>query len=230
LSLLPATAAALVLSAKPGSGIVHLMPLVPSTMYALGLLVRPLAEAGLPVWDRRLARSAAAAVVLTALLTGAVHQFRAVRLLDWQLDQMPGMVADVQQVMDQYDGLPMAMALGGEGRFYRATWLKPLLVFRDNPVLLDPISVMDAVQSGRDLAEATYDALTEGRVVLWLVPRSQVPFDKKSWYDEDVAIFPQKFMDHFQTNYTLRGQSRYFDLWFWNGLGTDGGVLTTSAN
>jgi len=218
LSLLPAAAISLVLSAKPGSGIVHLMPLVPSTMYVVGRLVRPLVEAGLPIWDRRLARSAAAAVVLTAMLAGSVSQYRAIRLLDWQLNQMPGMVADVEQIMDRYDGLPMAMAIGGENRYYRATWLKPLLVFRDNPVLLDPISVMDTAKSGLDLADATYDALTEGRVALWLVPRSQVPFHKMSWYDPDVPIFPQDFLEHFQSLYTLRGQSRYYDLWFWNGL------------
>jgi hypothetical protein len=218
LSLVPGLACGLVLSAKPGSGIVHLMPLVPATMYAVGRLFGPLADAGLPVWGPRLKRSAAVAVVLTAMLTGSVNLYRAARMFDWQLGQMPGIVADVQLIMDQYDGLPMAMAVGGENRCYRAAWLKPLLVFRDNPVLLDPISVMDTVKSGLGLADATYDALSEGRIALWLVPHAQVPFQKMSWYDPDVPIFPQEFVQHFQRCYTLRGQSRYFDLWFWNGL------------
>lgn len=218
LSLLPAVVCSLVLSAKPGSGIIHLLPLVPSTMFVVGRLVRPLVAGGLDIWKRRLARSAAAAVILTTLLTGLVTQYRAARLIDWQLDQIPGIVNDVEAIMDCYDGLPMGMALGGEERWYRYTWFKPLLTFRDNPVLLDPISVMDTVKSGKDLAEATYDALTEGRVALWLVPRAQVPFLKMSWYDPDVPIFPLDFVQHFHDCYTLRGQSRYFDLWFWNGL------------
>ncbi len=218
LSMLPALLCALVLSAKPGSGIVHLLPLVPSVMFVVGRLVRPFAAGGLDIWDRRLMRSAAAAVILTVVLAGSVNQYRATRLVDWQVDQIPGIVSDVEEIMDSYDGLPMAMALGGEERWYRYTWLKPLLTFRDNPVLLDPISVMDTVKSGKGLAEATYDALTEGRVALWLVPRSQVPFLKMSWYDPDVPIFPPDFVQHFHDCYTLRGQSRYFDLWFWNGL------------
>jgi len=228
LSLLPAVACALVLSAKPGSGIVHLIPLVPSTMFIVGRLVRPLVTAGLPIWDSRRARSAAAAVLLTTLLAGTVNQYRVVRLFDWQLDQMPGMVEDVEQIMDRYNGLPMAMAVGGENRWYRATWIKPLLVFRDNPVLLDPISVMDTVKSGIGLAEATYEAITEGRVALWLVPRSQVPFQKMSWYDPDVPIFPPDFVEHFQGCYTLRAHSRYFDLWFWNGLDQSPGTIAQS--
>ena len=218
LSILPAAACALVLSAKPGSGIVHLLPLVPSTMFVVGRLVRPLVAGGLVTWDRRLARSAAAAVILTVLFAGSVAQYRAARLIDWQMDQIPGIVNDVEEIMDSYEGLTMAMALGGEERWYRYTWYKPLLTFRDNPVLLDPISVMDTAKSGKELSEATYDALTEGRVALWLVPRSQDPFLKMSWYDPDVPIFPQDFVQRFHDCYTLRGKSRYFDLWFWNGL------------
>ena len=227
-SLLPAGACALVLSAKPGSGIVHLLPLVPSTMFVLGRLVRPLVADGFDIRERRPAWSAAAAVILTVVLVGSVTQYRAVRLIDWQLDQIPGIVNDVEEIMDRYDELPMAMALGGEERWYRYTWLQPLLTFRDNPVLLDPISVMDTVKSGRPLAEATYDALTEGRVALWLVPRSQAPFQKMSWYDPDVPVFPVEFVQHFHDCYTLRGKSRYFDLWFWNGLGPVPGASLAS--
>jgi hypothetical protein len=217
-SLVPGFVCGLVLSAKPGSGIVHLLPLIPSTMFVVGRLAGPLATAGLSLWDRRLARSLAAAVVLVALLAGTVNEYRAVRLVDWEVAQTQGIVTDVEGIMDRYDGLSMAMALGGEKRWDRYTWFKPLLVSRNNPVLLDPISVMDTVKSGRGLAAATYDAITEGRVALWLVPRAQVPFQKMSWYDPEIPIFPADFQRRFQECYTLRGQSRYYDLWFWNGL------------
>lgn len=215
---LPALVVGLVLSAKPGSGIVHLMPLVPSVMYSVSRLARPLLAADLPTWQRPRARAAAAAVVLTMVLAGFVSEYRAVRLVAWQIGQSPGIVEDVEQIMDRYRDLPMAMALGGEQRAYRTTWFQPLLTFRDNPVLVDAISVMDTAKSGLLLAPATYRALTEGRVALWLVPHAQAPFQKMSWYDPDVPIFPADFVRHFTECYTLRGQSRYFDLWFWNGL------------
>jgi len=218
LSIVPGALCGIVLSAKPGSGLVHLLPLVPSTMFAMGLLARSVLAGDITPWRPALTRSAAAAVVLTALLTGSVTEYRTARMIQAQLAQIPGLVNDVEQIMERYEGLPMAMAMGGEERWYRCTWLQPLLTFRDNPVLVDPISVMDTVKSGRTLARATYNALTEGRVALWLVPRSQVPFQKMSWYDPHIPIFPQDFIQEFQNCYSLRGQSRYFDLWFWNGL------------
>lgn len=229
LSMIPVAALNLVFSMKPGSGIVHLLPLVPSVMLAVGRMARPLLTSASPVWDGRLARSAAAALVLTLLLAGSVNEYRAVRLLDWQLGQMPGLVDDVEQVMERYDGLPMAMAIAGEEHWFRATWLKPLLVFRGNPVLLDPISVMDTTKSGLGLSARTYEAIAEGRVAMWLVPRAQVPFRKMSWYDPDVPIFPADFVEHFQECYTLRDRSEYFDLWFWNGLDASQGALARTA-
>jgi len=229
-SLVPAVLAVMVISAKPGSGILHLMPLIPTAMFALGRLIRPLLDSGLPVWGRPGARAAAASLVVVAGLTGGVTEFRAVRLVNWQLQQMPGLAADVQNLMDTHAGLTMGMAIAGVDRAFRATWLKPLLVFRGNPVLLDPISVMDTARAGVPLSRGTYDAITDGRVAMWLAPRAHIPFRKMSWYDPDKPIFPPDFVQHFQDCYTLRGHSEYFDLWFWNGLpdqeNQDGGGYT----
>ncbi len=51
-----------------------------------------------------------------------------------------------------------------------------------------------------------------------LVPRSQKPFAKENWYAPHNSLFSIEFQEHFQACYTPRGHSRYFDLWFWNGL------------
>lgn len=213
-SVLPAT---LVLASKPGAGLVHLLPLVVPTVYVLGRLVQRLQDEGFD-WRPRARRAAAVAFGLTLLLAGSVNEYRAVRLLDWQSHLLPDLEQDVRGVMARYEDLPMAMACGGENQHFLSTWAGTLLVFAGNPVLLDPISVMDSSLSGRDLADSTYTAIDEGRIPLWLVPRGQDPFRKVNWYTPHLPIFPEAFRRHFLAHYTPRAQSRYFDLWFWNGL------------
>ncbi len=50
------------------------------------------------------------------------------------------------------------------------------------------------------------------------MPRGQEPFRKFNWYAPHRPIFPDDFVKHFEENYSPRAQTRYFDLWFWNGL------------
>lgn len=56
-------------------------------------------------------------------------------------------------------GLTMAMACGGEDISFRSTWPRPLPAFSENPVLIDPISVVDSSLSGRDLSPSTCRAV-----------------------------------------------------------------------
>jgi len=132
--------------------------------------------------------------------------------------QQPELATDVRGIMAQYKGLTMAMACGGENISFRSTWPRPLLAFSDNPVLIDPISVMDSSLSGRGLSPSTYRAIADGRIKMWLVPRGQEPFRKVNWYAPHSPIFPDAFVRHFEAFYSPRAQTRYFDLWFWNGL------------
>ena len=218
-ALVPVYGLTLLLASKPGAGPVHLLPLVPTTMYLLGTLAqttvfgRNLLPTRLP-----LRQALVLATVFTAVLSGSVNAYRAVRFVDYQIGQTPELAQDVQEIMRLYPELTISMACGGENKSFRATWLRPLLVFADNPLLIDPISVMDSSLSGRGLSPETYRALSEGRVSVWLVPRSEVPFDKENWYEPHNELFPSKFQEHFRACYTPRGHSRYFDLWFWNGL------------
>jgi hypothetical protein len=217
LSLASVLPAMLVLASKPGAGLVHLLPMAIPTVYVLGRLVQRLQEDGFD-WRPRTRRAAAWAFGLTLLLAGSVNEYRAVRLLDWQTRQLPDLALDVRGVMARYGGLTMAMACGGENQAFLSTWTRALLAFADNPVLLDPISVMDSSLSGRELSHSTYDAIGDGRIALWLVPRGQEPFRKVNWYAPHLPIFPDAFRRHFEAHYSQRAQSRYFDLWFWNGL------------
>jgi len=171
-----------------------------------------------PVMRVRMHQAVLTATIATALLAGTVNAYRAVRYVDYQIARTPELAQDVEAIMRDLPGLTISMACGGENINFRTTWLRPLLVFQNNPLLIDPISVMDSSLSGRELSQNTYRALTEGRVAVWLVPRRQLPFAKENWYEPHNPLFPDEFQEHFKACYTPRGHSRYFDLWFWNGL------------
>lgn len=217
LSLGAVLPAVLVLASKPGAGLVHLMPLALPTVYVLGRLIQRLQDEGFD-WRPPTRAGAAVAFALTLVLAGTVNEYRAVRRLAWETGDQPDLAQDVRGIMARYEGLTLAMACGGENRSFRSTWPRPLLAFGDNPVLLDPISVMDSSLSGRELSPSTYRAISDGRIKVWLVPRGQEPFRKANWYAPHTPIFPEAFVRHFEAFYSPRAQTRYFDLWFWNGL------------
>lgn len=217
LSLAAVTPAVLVMASKPGAGMVHLMPLALPVIFTLGRLLARLQAEG---FDWRLPTRAAAATGfgLALLLAGSVNAYRAVRLLDWEVAQVPNVAQDVRGIMARHPGLTMAMACGGENKAFLATWARPLLAFGDNPVLLDPVSVMDASLSGHELAPSTYEAISDGAIQVWLVPKGQEPFRKANWYAPHTPIFPDAFVQHFENWYAPQEQSRYFDLWYWKGV------------
>lgn len=222
-ALVVATVLALVSSAKPGAGLVHLLPLVPAALYLAGRMFRRVLDAGRLVELEGAPgprRAAAVAVVMTALVAGGINEYRAVKLIDWQFDQAPGLVNDLRGVLERYPDLSVSMAVGGENVSFIQTWLRPLLVFADQPLLLDPIAVMDYRMAGRDLPDETYRAVAEGDVQVWLVPRDREPFAKLNWYEPHGPVFPDRFRTLFRRSYTLRDKSKYFDLWFFNGLPT----------
>lgn len=217
LSLFAVMPAVLVMASKPGAGMVHLMPLALPTVYILGRLLMRLQEEGFD-WHQRTRGAAAVAFGLALLLAGSVNAYRAVRLLDWEVAQVPDVAGDVRGIMARHEGLTMAMACGGENKAFLSTWPRPLLAFGDNPVLIDPVSVMDASLSGHDLGPSTYEAISDGAIQVWLVPKGQEPFRKANWYAPHTPVFPDAFVHHFEKWYAPREQTRYFDLWYWKGL------------
>jgi len=220
-SLLLALGMALVLSTKPGAGLVHLLPLVPTTLYLVGLMLYEVFELAPRSTGSRPSLSRVgilAAVLMTVLLSGSVNAYRAVRLVGWQVAEAPGLVADVQDIMDRYPDVTIGMACGGEDGNFRHTWLRPLLIFANHPLLVEPIAVMECQLTGKDMPSGTFRALEEGVVSMWLVPRDQRPFDKLNWYAPHDPVFSARFIQHFESLYSKLGHSKYFDLWFWNGM------------
>lgn len=213
----------LILSAKPGAGLVHLLPLVPSSLYLFSTLCR---EIPADLWrrshliTRRTAwgQGALVAILMTVVFAGTVHEYRVCRLVAWENQEAHDLATDISGIQARFPGLRIGMAVGGEDQCFRYTWMRPLLVFKNNPLLLDPIAVMDCHLSGQELSPETYAALSRGDVAVWLVPKAQRPFAKVNWYPPHEPVFSMDFMAHFQANYSPRTQSRFFDLWIWNGL------------
>jgi hypothetical protein len=143
--------------------------------------------------------------------------YRAVRLVDWQVAEAPDLAADVRGIMDRYPDISIGMACGGEDNSFRCTWLRPLLVFANNPLLVEPIAVMESQLNGKEIPQETYKALEDGVVAMWLVPRNEQPFAKLNWYAPHEPVFSERFIKHFESLYSVRDHSQYFDLWFWNG-------------
>ncbi len=237
LALLAALAPVMVIAAKPGAGPVHLMPLVPVMVVMAGVAVRRIPSGKWENVSRRAAiRSPgwALAAGVTLLLAGSVSGYRSTRLVAWELGNASDVAQELRDIMTDYDGLTIAMACGGENASFRETWVRPLLVFASQPVLIDPISVMDRCRAGRPLSPATYEAMKSGRVQLWLVPRGQTPFVKANWYPPHEQIFPASFRTAFARNYVKRGHTAHFDLWFWKAIPSrragDGYVSAGGAN
>jgi len=219
-SLVPAYVLALITAAKPGAGLVHILPLVPTTLYLAGTILHEIVDlrSWMPSSGGRLSRQVVlASVVLTVMFSGSVNAYRAVRLVDWQIAEAPNLASDVQGIMDRYPDISIGMACGGEDLNFRCTWLRPLLVFANNPLLVEPIAVMESQLNGKEIPQETYQALEDGVVAMWLVPRNEQPFAKLNWYAPHDPVFSERFIKHFVSLYSVRDHSQYFDLWFWNG-------------
>ena len=184
ISLLAGMAPVLILASKPGAGPVHILPFVPVVIWlpvAIWRDIRPQVIAR--PWPRpAVAQAVVAGAVSTLVLAGAVSGYRATRLVSWQLGQEAGLADEVRGIMARFPDLDIGMACGGENASFSHTWVRPLLVFADNPLLVDPISVMDCRLAGRTLPVATHRALVAGLIDLWLVPRQEKPFQKANWY------------------------------------------------
>ncbi len=229
LSFLAAMGPVILIAAKPGAGPVHLMPLIPIAMVMVGRAwPSPVAPALRTLYNRGRMPFAIPLVAasLTIFLAGSINGYRSTRLVAWELRSAKSLATEVKGIMAKYDGLSIAMACGGENAAFRETWIRPLLVFADQPVLIDPISVMDRCLAGIPLSAGTIAALKSGQIKLWLVPRGQTPFAKTNWYPPHDEIFSATFRNAFTSNYEQDDQTEHFDLWFWNGPPTMVGSST----
>ena len=207
----------------------HLLPLIPLVLYmTVELLVefkRQASDWNLVFSGPRL--GVVLAVGVAALLAGSVTQYRCVRLIQSQVEGGREVAQDVATILAAYPDHTIGMAYGGEGKDFRLTSYRPLLVYAGQPVLIDVIAVMESDFARRNLPRQTYDAMATGRIAIWLVPRERAPFQKANWYPDHNEIFPEDFRKLFLASFTCRDRSRFFDLWFHNGLSPEVGRVLT---
>lgn len=224
LTLLFSLFGVLILSAKPGAGLVHLLPMIPIFVFATAMMIKE--RAGNPGWGsfrlwfggRVWAQGAVTIAFVVICLSGTVAQYRAVAYVNYLNSDSTKVHGDVQNIMDRYPNMSMAMACGGEDTSFQHTWVSPLLVFADNPLMFEPVAVMDCQLAGQGLSPKTFQAMADGQVALWLVPKQEKPFTKNNWYAPYAPIFSKSFVRHFMENYTCKEHTEFFDLWFWNGI------------
>lgn len=206
----------LVIIGKPGAGPAHLLPLVPTSVWwMVERLARlrdavPFARLTLP--PRRF--GLLVAVVSSAWMAGVITQYRTMRELTVTSAEVAGVAQDLEQILREHDGLRIGMGYGGEGRFFRATWYRPLLAFAGHAPLVDVVAVMERQRAGFAVPAATLEALRRGDVDVWLIPRSREPFAKKNWYPPHQPAFSEDFVTTFRAHHVRWGRSTYFDLWF----------------
>jgi hypothetical protein len=202
---------------KPGASLMHLMPMLPIVLYLSGVLLRSLQEGsrGAPLLMR--GRLIPVLACLTAAFCiGSVAEYKFVRKLSLRSENAAAVLADLATIQRDNPGDTIGMACGGEGRDYELVFFRPNLIFAGQPLLMDIIAVMEGQKSGRPLPEKTYEAVANGTISLWLVPKGSPPFLKRNWYPPHQQVFPEDFLELVHRNYQLAGQSEYFDLWRWN--------------
>jgi hypothetical protein len=209
----------IVLATKPGAGLVHLLPLVPVNIVYCAILWNSLPNRSTS-WSMAPAawgRGAVAAFLVTVLIFGSVVGYRSGRRAEAIMVNSEQLCADITTILDERGDRTVGMGYGGEGYSFVATYLRPLLAFAQQPVTIDAISQMDAQLANLEMSPESMASLDAGVIDVWLIPRDQQPFTKRSWYAPHETIFSDDFRAHFLDHYALEGHSEFFDLWTWQG-------------
>ncbi len=205
----------IVFAMKPGAGQVHLLPIIPINMVFAARLWPAEGMRGLLFPNRRVSwrLGAVTAFFVAAVISGSVSGYRSARLASSLMKHADKIDVEVQEIMAAHPDRTIGMGYGGADRYFHWTNLRPLLAFAGHPVLLDAISIMDTRRAHQDFCGATIDAMSEGFIDLWLVPRDQQPFSLPNWYPPHEDIFPGDLRTAFAAHYRIEGRTRFFDLW-----------------
>ncbi len=213
LSVLLSTLIILVPASRVGNLPNHLLPLIPGyAMVLSALLSWPRRIRVEPHWAMRGALALAAAFVVlgTSQAIIASHAIYEWSMLSPFVDRPA--LAEIQEVRDRYPGEATAMGYG-TNETYPWTFCRPVLVFSGQPYLIDAVEVMGYRQSHLPLPQATVDALRDGYIKIWMVPRGGEPFSMRSFYPGHVPMFDERFRQAFRANYEIRDRTAHFDLW-----------------
>jgi len=214
------------LAMKPGAGPVHLLPIIPINMVFAARLWPAKGMCDLLYSDGRVSwrQGAVMAFMISALVSGCVSGYRSARLINSLMRHAEGITADMGEIMADHPDRVIGMGYGGGDMYFHWTSQRPLLIFAGHPLLIDAISIMDSKRAHMDFPEAAIEAITDGRIDMWLVPRQQQPFYLPNWYPPHRDIFSDELRERFSRNYRLEGRTRYFDLWGWDRTAPPGAI------
>jgi hypothetical protein len=201
------------LASKIGNGPHHFLPYMPLFAYLLALVVAEIRKSPVRVPNAPHAPMALLIIGLTWFVVCST--MATVKENRWyaDLNARPGkeVVADIRDVLAHHPDETVGMGCG-EGRDNDLTFYRAEVLFVGNPCLVDEAALMDMQQSGLKLPEQTLEALRDGMIRLWLIPKGNRPFAMRSGY-KCRDLFGHKFRRIFLERYGLQSNSRYFDLW-----------------
>lgn len=195
--------AAAIIGSKPGSGTNHLMPLIPFYCYLLLRLNQEKPEAALigHVWKRRISGILLGLLFFMVTLGGAHKELTLLKMA--LTDDRAPILEELAGVERKYDGKTIEVGYGEKGN-RRITDCIPQLVFHGHPLLIENVALGDMLGVKIPIPAATVQALRDGHIQVWLIPKGQKPFP---WISEEA--FSQAFLQ----NYHLEESTAHFDVW-----------------
>lgn len=196
---------------KNGSGAWHFVPLVPVAAWLFAVLLGPDAQGEscprpLGLAGHLLVGLLAVGVVngvLVGITVGSVYAGKPATPLE-------PVAADAALVARRLPGVSVAMGYGDD-RTYPMTFVRNVLPAQP-AFTLDAAAYMGMQLSGVPLPAGTLQALRDGLIRVWLIPKGTAPFSMHSFFGE-ADLFGPELRKVFGAHYRKTGESRFFDLW-----------------
>jgi hypothetical protein len=196
----------IVAAAKPGAGPYHLLPFVPTIIYAVARQsqsVPPL-----------LASNSVLAKAFVAFISGTIsialsQQAQLVTTMNARRTLRD--IDDVRRFAETHAGIVEM----GYGLTESMSFARPVLVFRYGSYLLDQPALREHQLEGVELPQATVDALSSCLVRYWLIPKGERPFTGVNGYSAVFLrpLYSTDFRERFAALYKLVQTTTYYDVW-----------------
>jgi hypothetical protein len=121
--------------------------------------------------------------------------------------------AYAQELIEIQDTHPNDSIQMGFGHDYGHTFYRPLLVFRQNQVLLDGATLMDLYLAKAEYTEATLEHLRHCSPSLWVFPKGDQPFDLRHVGNSETLVFRPEISSIFFEHYEKVAETPHYDLW-----------------
>ncbi|MEP0915434.1 hypothetical protein NC981_01280 [Leptolyngbya sp. DQ-M1] len=210
ITLIAGIVANAVISATRGALENNMLPFVPLLVYLAIELFQ------IPTYSKRskiiTPINLSAAIAFTLSLCLAVYSTE-IKFID-RMTTAPGhqAIADLDRIMATNPNRTIGMGYGAVS--YQLSTYRPQLVFAGNPYWLDSASLMEMQASGmNNTPESTLNAIRTCQTEIWLIPKSNPPFQVYSYYPPLQKLFSDEFRKIFAAHYDRQSSSKFYDLW-----------------